>query len=257
MGFFKKPIPPLKAYYWAERPNFGDRMAPLLLERFAGIPSVEWDTISRSLIASVGSILEHIPPLWDGYILGSGRLFEDSRLLLSTKTATIYALRGPLSAKGLKGDYALGDPGLLTDELVGYQEKAWDLGIVPHWLDKELVPRFRKVVKPPHTVLAINPADDPLTVLRQIGSCRRIVTSSLHGMIASDAFTIPRRVELCPRLLKEGGTFKFRDYSASIASEFKPGVMMEPSRARVEDRRFEIGEAYRSLGEDLRNRRMC
>ena len=58
----------IKSYWWNERPNFGDQLAPLLLERFADI-KVQWDTISHSQIISVGSILEHVPPLWDGHII--------------------------------------------------------------------------------------------------------------------------------------------------------------------------------------------
>ena len=131
---------PVKAYWWCEVPNFGDALAPLLLEHFADI-RVEWDTISHARVASIGSILEHIPPLWDGYVLGSGKLMEFSRLHLHTKTATILALRGPLSARGVPGNFALGDPGLLANELVGPQEKLWDLGIVPHWQDDKLAER--------------------------------------------------------------------------------------------------------------------
>lgn len=242
--------PAVKAYWWGEVPNFGDRLAPLLLERFADI-EVKWDTISHSSIATIGSILEHIPPLWDGYVLGSGRLFEHSRLHL--KMAIILSIRGPLSARGIAGDFALGDPGLLANELVGPQEKQWNLGIVPHWQDDELAERFKKLVPRSATVKVINPQDDPLTVLRQIGACQRIVTSSLHGMIAADAFGgIPRRVEICPKMEKDGGNFKFRDYSASIKSPFETGKMYEPTRSRVEDVQHAVFDAYEALRSELK-----
>lgn len=236
----------VKAYWWREVPNFGDALAPLLIEHFTDL-EVEWDTISHASVASIGSILEHIPPLWDGYVLGSGKLFEFSRLHLHTRTAKVLSIRGPLSARGIPGSYTLGDPGLLADELVGPQEKIYDLGIVPHWQDTTLAERFQQLVKAPNTVKVINPGDDPLDVLRQIGSCHRIVTSSLHGAIVADAFGIPRRVEICPAMLRDGGDFKFRDYSASIQCDFKTGVMMEPSRFRVEDVRFAIYDAYKDL----------
>jgi hypothetical protein len=248
---FRK-IRPVKAYWWRERQNFGDALAPLLLERFANT-SVVWDTVSHASIASIGSILEHIPPLWDGYVLGSGKLMEFSRLHLHTKTAKILAIRGPLSARGVPGSFALGDPGLLSNELVGPQDKRWDLGIVPHWQDEELAPRFLNLIKAPHTCRVINPADDPLFVLRQIGACRRIVTSSLHGMIVADAFGIPRRVEICPLMEKDGGDFKFRDYSASIQTPFETGVMIEPSRFRVEDVQFALYDVYEDLGRVLKS----
>lgn len=249
---FRNPFKavPIKAYWWRERPNFGDALAPLLLEHF-GI-EVEWDTVSHSRIASVGSILEHIPPLWDGYILGSGKLHETSRLHLYTNTMKILAVRGPYSAldipASVRKNVALGDPGLLAHELVGPQEKQWDLGIVPHWQDDELATKFTALIPAPHTVKVINPADDPLTVIRQIGACRRIVTSSLHGMIVADSFGgIPRRVEICPKMMADGGDFKFRDYCASIQCQWEIGKMWEPSRFRVEDAQYAIYDAYQAL----------
>ncbi len=195
----------LKAYWWRGVPNFGDALAPLLLERFADV-RVEWGSVSVSSIASIGSILEHIPPLWDGYVLGCGKLHEDSRLQIMQMgrlSPKILGLRGPLSAKGIPGNYALGDPGILADELVGMQDKKWDLGILPHFMDKELVPRFTKLMPAGTTIKAIDPADDPLEVLKQVGACKRMVTSSLHGMIASDGFGIPRRVEVCAKLARD------------------------------------------------------
>jgi hypothetical protein len=245
----------VKAYWWNQVPNFGDTMAPLLLEHFAEV-KVEWDTISHSSIASVGSILEHIPPLWDGYILGSGRLIENSRLQLqqlkSGVTAKILAIRGPLSAKGIPGSFAIGDPGILADELVGLQEKQWDLGIVPHWQDKELAARFIPLIQKPYTTKVIDPTGDPLEVIRQIGACRKIVTSSLHGMIVADGFAIPRRVEMCPKLTKDGGDFKFRDYSASIKTPFITGKVTTPNRFFVEDVKFAVYDAFRALGRELK-----
>lgn len=224
-------------------------MAPLLLERFADL-KVEWSAVSHAKIVSVGSLLEHIPPLWDGIILGSGRLIENSRLYLQSKgsiTPNILALRGPLTSRGIPGNYALGDPGILADELVGPQEKIWDLGVLPHFSDMELVPRFQALIPKQHSVRVIHPSQDPLTVIREIGSCRRIVTSSLHGVIVADAFGVPRRIEYTSKMDKDGGPFKFRDYHASLKMNFETGKMAEPSRNRVEDLKFNIYDAYRAL----------
>lgn len=249
-----RKMPAVKSYWWREasKPrNFGDELAPLILEHFTDVPFV-WDTISRSSVITVGSILEHVPPLWDGFILGAGKLFEFSRLHLHTRTAKILALRGPLSARGVYGDYAYGDPGLLADELVGPQDKKWDLGILPHWQDDELAIKFKGLIKPPHTTKIISPADDPLTILKQIGACHRLVTSSLHGMVVADAFGgIPRRVEICSGMEKDGGDFKFRDYSAAINTPFEIGKMIEPSRFYIEDAKFALYDAYQELNKEL------
>lgn len=248
MNIFKRPA--AKAYWWNEVPNFGDELAPLLLERFADT-KVEWGTVSHSKIVTVGSLLEHIPPLWDGIVAGCGSLMPNSRLHLhgmrSGVTAKILSVRGPLTAKGISGSFALGDPGILADELVGPQEKKWDLGIVPHFSDKELVPRFKALMPPGTSIRVIFPGEPVLDVLRAIGSCRRIVTSSLHGMIVADAFGIPRRAEISPTLAKDGGDFKFRDYSASIKMPFEPGKMAEPYRHHVEDLKFATYDVYREV----------
>jgi len=249
--------PRVKAYWWIGNPaapvrNFGDGMAPLLLERFAGVPC-EWDTVSRSCVVTTGSVLEHIPPLWEGFVLGAGKLWEDSRLHLRGGPAEVLAVRGPLSAKSVPGDFALGDPGLLADALVPVQSRTTGLGIVPHWSDAALArdPRF---YSDRWTTEVIDVRGDPLKVIAAIGRCEKIVTSSLHGLITADAFTIPRRLEPGGRLAAEGGYFKFRDYSASIQAPFEPGALYRANRVYVEDRRFELMDAYERLGELLRSR---
>jgi hypothetical protein len=246
------PLVGIKAYWWRKIPNFGDALAPLLLDHFCDA-DLEWAPIEQASIASIGSVLEHLPPRWAGYVCGSGKLKEHSTPNLSH--ATILALRGPLSARGIKGNYALGDPGLLADELVGPQEKQWDLGIVPHWKDDQLGPRFEAMFRyrPTIKTRVISPRGDPLSVVAEIGACKRIVTSSLHGMITADAFGIPRRVEISSALLNdtEGGDFKFRDYSASISTPFEPGKMTEPSRWAVEDTKHAIFDALKVLEKEL------
>jgi pyruvyltransferase len=242
-----------KEYHWAEVANFGDAMAPLLLERFAGVKT-GWDTISHACIVSVGSVLEHVPPLWDGVILGSGKLREDSQLHLHTKTATILGLRGPLTARQCPpGNYAIGDPGLMVSELIPAPDKTFDLGIVPHWTDEQLTtrPEFRGGGK--WNVTVIDPRRDPLEVITQIASCQRVVTSSLHGAITADAFGIPRRVEL-GGLTRDRGDFKWRDYSASVGVSFETGKMTEVSRLAIADRQYELYDAYLDLGALIRKR---
>jgi pyruvyltransferase len=238
----------VREYHWAEVPNFGDAMAPLLLERFAGLRTKR-DTVSHSRIVTVGSVLEHIPPEWDGVILGSGKLREDSQLHLHTKTAVILGLRGPLTARQCPpGDYAIGDPGLLVSELIPAQEKVYDLGVVPHWSDQHLAerPEFRGDGK--WNVKVIDPRGDPLAVITDIARCQRVVTSSLHGAITADAFGIPRRVEPDGILWVKDKLFKWRDYSASINTTFTPGKMTEVSRLLVADRQYALFDAYDDLG---------
>ena len=125
------------AYWWRDQVNFGDLLTPLLLERFSQVHAV-WRSVADAQLVGVGSVLEHMPPAWEGrWIVGSGRLHEDSQVY--TGGARIMALRGPLSARGIPGDYALGDPGLLADELLPeLPARQHHLGVLPHWSDEYL-----------------------------------------------------------------------------------------------------------------------
>jgi hypothetical protein len=243
--FFVKP--PVGVYWWNSVTNYGDALAPLLLARFADLKKVEWAPAAQAEIFSVGSIIEQIPQGFSGYIVGSGKHKEGTQF--NPGNAKILALRGPLTAKGIPGEFGLGDPGILANELVDYQEKQWDLGIVPHWRDDTLAARFEKMVPKQYSRIVISPRRDPITVITEIAACKKIVTSSLHGMIIADAFGIPRRVEYCKimDLPSEGGQFKFLDYSASIQHKLEFGKVSEPPRNRVNEIKFSVYDAYREL----------
>jgi pyruvyltransferase len=204
--------------------------------------------VHEASLVCVGSILDVLPPNWPGLVIGSGKLRETSKVDLTK--ATVLALRGPLTASSVRarGSFALGDPGLLADELVPDVEKAHALGIVPHWSDTNLEhrPEFKRF-KP----VIIRPSGDPLEVIRQIGQCRKIVASSLHGIIVADAYGIPRRVEMTERFSKEGGDFKFRDYSATVGLEFKVGVTQDAPRSKVQDRQHELYDVFVELEQRL------
>jgi len=229
------------AYWWRGVPNFGDRLTPLLLRHFSDL-DVSWASADTAKIVAVGSTLEHIPRGWSGKIVGAGRLKENSTI--NVRSASVLALRGPLSARGVHGDYALGDPGLLANELVTIETKRHLLGIVPHWSDTTLAhdPRFANF----HPLI-IDPRGDPLDVIRAIGECHKIVSSSLHGIILADAFGIPRRFEYTPRFDREGHTFKFLDYSASINTPLVVGKTTQANHFAVDDRKSEIYDALRGL----------
>ena len=240
----------VRAYWWRARPNFGDAIAPLLIERFTDYPAA-WERVGKADVVSVGSVLEHVPYLYDGYILGSGRMYPDSKLELWCNTMTVLALRGPLTAKAWPRDCAIGDPGLLANELVSPQAKTVDLGIVPHLSDPDL--RYRREFFSPYwTTKVINPADDPLEVIAAIGQCRKIVSSSLHGIILADAFGIPRRFEYTPTLDLEGARFKFEDYSASIGMSLTVGQTQLADYKTVGIRKHELWDSYRTINSLLR-----
>jgi hypothetical protein len=237
-----------KAYYWTGKKNFGDLLTPLLFKKFSNLP-VGLAPIGDADLVAVGSILDLLPQKWRGMVVGTGKLREAAPVDLSA--ARVMALRGPLTAAsvtGLRGDVVYGDLGLLADELVPRPAKLHQLGIVPHWSDTKLEqrPEFLKY-KP----LIIRPSGDPLDVITQIGSCRKIVSSSLHGLILADAFGIPRRTELAERQAKEGGAFKFQDYSASLDLPFEIGLTQTPSYRTVVARQHELYDVLMYVAGEL------
>lgn len=233
---------PAKCFWWVLVSNWGDRISPLMLHRFSRVQA-EWSPIESAEIVCVGSILGNlVKPVYQGIVLGSGKMFEDG---IVPPNAKILALRGPLTARGVRGLFALGDPGLLADELVGVDGKKHDLGIVPHWSDHKLEhdPRF----------LEFNPViirfnDDPLAVIRTISECKKIVSSSLHGLILADAFNIPRRFEPTASWGKEGGDFKVRDHCAAVGLPFQVGVTQQANSNRVDDCKAALWDAFNLYG---------
>jgi pyruvyltransferase len=232
----------LPGYWWRGRPNFGDLLTPLLFERFTDV-RLTWAPAADAVVVSSGSILEHLPPGWAGVVAGSGKMYEDS--VPDLARATVLGLRGPLTALGVLGEYTLGDPGLIADELVYGVEKTHNLGLVPHWSDTGLErrPEFKR-----YDPLIIRVTDDPLDVIRQIGSCRKIVASSLHGLILADAFGIPRRTETTPQLASEGGNLKYRDHAATVGLPFVLGLTQEAPRHIVQERQHELYDMMASAG---------
>jgi pyruvyltransferase len=233
----------LKTYWWNEAANFGDSIAPLLLRKFSGIKT-EWGGLHECDFIVTGSVLHHVPRNYRGVIVGAGRLRAD--LPVEVPYADVRAIRGPLSADGLAlpmSSFALGDPGLLANELVPTPTRHIKLGILPHWTDSKLAhrPEFA-----PYNPFVIKPSWKPLDVIAAIGQCEKLVTSSLHGLILADAYGIPRRFEPCP-LFDLDTLFKFRDYSESINFPLEIGKTQLAPRGHVQLVKDELYDAFGSL----------
>lgn len=197
-----------KLYHWRRVRNFGDELSAWIMARL----NVAYDAAEPrdANLVICGSVLEHLHPGWVGTVCGAGLLRETSTADLSL--ARVVALRGKLTAartRGLPKQPVLGDPGLLVSRWAPQIVAKHDLGVVPHWSDDSLASRF------PYGLL-IDPRRAPGDVIRDIGACKRVVSSSLHGLIVADSFGIPRRAELFPDAGKpyEGGDFKYRDYAS-------------------------------------------
>lgn len=229
------------AYWWKDHANFGDRLTPLLLERLGGL-QVSWAKAAEAQIVACGSVLSHLPRAWPGIVFGTGK--ESKHRHVDLSHANVLALRGHLTAQDSKAHpgYIFGDPGLLVSQLGIVPTEQHELGVLPHWEDRQLRLRYPKA-------LLIDVHRPPLEVIAQVASCKRLVSSSLHGIITADAFGIPRRWERFPKV--QGGGFKFVDHG-TVVGPFLPGEWRTADRAKVERATNDLLAIIEAIGASLR-----
>ena len=218
------------AHWWDGHPNFGDDMTPWLLPRYGVVPVHRRPAEAR--LAGVGSILEFLPPTFDGAIWGSGLMYDRPYAL---PRAHVLAVRGHLTREriGAPEGVALGDPGILVARRLRRTSTRWDVGLVPHGHHTSHAPFLALAEAAGLRVRVIDVHRTAAHTVREIGACGTIVTTSLHGLVTADAYGIPAVwTTLEPPL--SGGAFKFLDYESVIT----PGA----SRALSFDERMPLHE---------------
>lgn len=220
--------------YWARGHgggNFGDLLTPLLFRRLVGV-DLEWAEREDAELFAVGSIAEMIPPGFDGFVLGSGSMFGDP---IDLSRARVLALRGVRTARAAGMDPPIvADLGLLApDVLERRPRRDIPLGTLRTGGDP----------RPAMGVLLDPEAGDPEALIALAARCRRIVSSSLHGLILADALGTTNLWD--PYLAADAGNgFKFGDYGSAY------GERLEPFRWRLADQRH-VKEKQKALREAM------
>lgn len=240
----------IKMYWWREHPNFGDAMNPILIKQLFGI-DVEWSEIVEADLIGAGSTLEWIATTQnklkkDLYVWGSGYIRNVTPPIYSERVK-ILALRGQFShLPSGAGGIALGDPGLLCDRLFPKPtSKRYSIGIVPHYWNKNDI-AFIKLINKYPALKVIDVGDDPIEVIRLIGECEFIFSSSLHGLIIADSFGIPNQwVEFDTTIYGNG--WEFKDYYSVFPME--PSAPIKLSETEDIKKRSEaLAAAYQRQG---------
>lgn len=218
----------IKLYWWREasgQRNFGDDLAPLLVERLTG-RRVQFADLRACDMISTGSLLDEAirvtrkrllkRPFRRTLVWGTGSF---GAVTPGYHHLSARAVRGPLTRKalGLPDSVVLGDPALLLPRIVDAPPKSYRWGIIPHVIHRE-GSWITELAKTPRSTVIDLAAPNPLDTARSIASCEFVISSSLHGLIAADAFGIPS-VWMRPSQTLFGGEWKFQDYFQSVGRE--------------------------------------
>ncbi len=201
-------------YYYNVDDNFGDLITPYFLNKFCDKDTFELDfSNSKPKIISCGSIMRLCNE--STIVWGSGIRDIDQNI----NSGIIKSVRGPLTRKRLLeiGCYCppiYGDPGLLLP-LYYYPiiEKKYKLGIIPHYIHYDVVCKMYNGIEDIKVIKLIN--KDIELVINDILSCEKTISSSLHGLIISDAYNIPNKwVKFNNEI--NGDDTKYYDYFKSV-----------------------------------------
>lgn len=235
-------------YYIGFR-NFGDLLSCRLAEYLCG-QRVFCRGIEIADFSAVGSLLQNLPKCLAAatsnsalyHVWGSGFLYPiPKQKAFPVGRVIVHAVRGENTLRLLREmgvvqpdeKVALGDPGLFYADLVpGVREakKVYDIAIIPHHVDKKdfshavdvLLARglSAKLIDVGH--------DNPFQVVRDIASARKVLSSSLHGIIVADSLGIPNKRLVIDdfdndrvRALNESH-YKFDDYYSAFGMS-RPG----------------------------------
>ena len=242
--------------------NWGDVLSQFLLEHFSGKKLNKNDVFyfddasymldKNGKIVGIGSSMKYVRP--DDYVWGTGCIDEHH---VGNKPRKVYSVRGPLTRevllkRGWDVPEVYGDPALLFPKIYNPTiEKKYKIGLIPHCVDFHSLDGLKAINHMEDMgVKIINVTAGVYEFIDQLKECEMIISSSLHGLIAADAYGIPNhRVKISKLLL--GGDFKYLDHYASVKREhYEPLQLTETTTLdEVNSLQFETGDV--SLAEKL------
>lgn len=193
--------------WWLKSNNFGDIITPAIFDYF----NIKYDSVDSHYdanIISTGSIARRAEP--NTIVLGSGIISMIDKV---HPTADWRFVRGPLTrekiiSSGGECPRLFLDPGLLLPKMVRREKTIFDLGYIPHFSEYEHISSIYDNV-----INLKNPNINE--VIKSITSCKKTISSSLHGIICSHAYGIPS-AWVSPISPLKGDNIKFYDYFLSV-----------------------------------------
>lgn len=235
--------------------NWGDILSQFLLEHFSGKKLNKKDVFyfddasymldKNGKIVGIGSSMKYIMP--DDYVWGTGCIDEYH---VGQKPKKVYSVRGPLTReqllkRGWDVPEIYGDPALLFPRIYNPKvEKKYKYGLIPHCVDFHSLDGLKSINRAESLgIKIINITSGVYEFIDQLLECETILSSSLHGLIASDAYCIPNyRVKVSS--LIHGGDFKYLDYYSSVNRVHHTPLKLnsDTQLKDIDPLKFEVGQ---------------
>ena len=204
--------------------NFGDELNIYILESLLGKKVVSTQTIINFKFRDyifIGSVIDNFSTrfsiIWGGGVIGNC----GARTI--NKPLKVCSVRGELTRDYLlnNGIYCpsiYGDPALLLPLIYNpVVTKKYKYGIIPHVCDfkSPLISELSEKLGDNVNIISFENYGNWHDVIDEIKSCENIFSSSLHGLIISDAYAIPNAMIIVSNNIV-GGEFKYKDYFSGI-----------------------------------------
>jgi autotransporter strand-loop-strand O-heptosyltransferase len=235
--------------------NWGDVLSKFLLEHFSGKKLSKQDVFyfddesymldKNGKIVGIGSSMKYVRS--DDYVWGTGCIDEYH---IGDKPKKVYSVRGPLTRnllinRGWDVPETYGDPALLFPKIYNPKvEKKYQYGLIPHCVDFFSLEGLKAINRAESLgIKIINITSGVYEFIDELLECENILSSSLHGLIAADAYGLPNyRVKISS--LIHGGDFKYLDHYASVKRpHYSPLQLTTDLQLRDLDvLKFEVGD---------------
>jgi pyruvyltransferase len=198
--------------------NVGDIITPYLYRKLQNQEPThmsEYFDTNEDVIYGAGSILSNFTTKPNVIIWGSGVMTDKENL---NNVRKILAVRGPITRKlfldkKINCPEIYGDPALCLPRVYSKQlTNEYKLGIIPHFVDYDVI---FNLFKNNNEINIISVRLKPESFIDEVCKCEKIVSTSLHGLIISHAYSIPAIAIKIDDKLHGDGT-KFIDYKLSI-----------------------------------------
>jgi hypothetical protein len=212
-------------YYAGAIPNFGDEINPWLWPQL--MPEIFADQSEDELFVGIGSLLSVSVPVANKIIvLGTGSGYKRLPSPIPSWWY-IYCVRGPLTARamGLPPELGVGDGAILLRSLdLPEPSVRHRVSFMPHW-ETAIIGEWREICRATD-IHYIDPRESVETVIREIRSSSRLITSAMHGAIVADAFRVPW---IAAQPFSKKHFFKWWDWSSPLGVALDFNVLPKSS----------------------------